>query len=47
MLEATTPFDPPVSRFLNVLVVILFLEIQKNSVRGESIYMELTRLLFD
>ena len=44
----TLPLDTPTSRFLNlnVLVVTLFLDTKKNSVRIESISMELTRLLF-
>ena len=41
------PFDAPTSRFLNELVVTLFLDTQKNSVCRESISMELTRLLLD
>ena len=38
-------FGAPASRFLNVLVVNFSLDTQKNSVRGESISMKLTRLL--
>ena len=39
-------FNAPASCFLNTLVVTLFLDRHKSSVRGESIYMELTCLLF-
>ena len=44
-VHGAIPFDSPDSRFLNVLVVTLFLYTQKNSVCGESISIELTRLL--
>ena len=40
----TVPFDVPDSHFLNALVVTLFLDKQKNYVRGESISMDNTRL---
>ena len=40
----TIPFDSPESCFLQALVVTLFLNTQKNSVRGESISMENTCL---
>ena len=42
--RGTIPFDAPASRFLQALVVTLFLDTQKNSVRGESISMENTCL---
>ena len=41
----TITFDSPESLFLNTLVVTLFLDTQKNSVRGGSISTENTRLL--
>ena len=43
--HGTIPFNSPASRFLNTLVVTLFLETQKHSVRGESIIMDNTRLI--
>ena len=39
------PLDSPASRFLNALVVILFLDTQKYSIRVNSISMDLTCLL--
>ena len=42
--RGTTPFDAPNSRLLQARVVTLFLDTQKNSVRGESIFMENTCL---
>ena len=42
--QGTIPFDAPDSHFLQALVVTLFLDTQKNSVRGESISMENTCL---
>ena len=42
--RGTIPFDAPDSRFLQALVVTLFLKTQKNFVRGESISMENTYL---
>ena len=40
----TIPFDAPDYRLLNILVVTLFLDTQKNYIWGESIYMEKTHL---
>ena len=42
--RGTIPFNAPDSQFLNALVVTLFLDTQKHSVRGESISMENNRL---